>query len=262
MASPSESTSDTDQPTNEPDQQPLRIGLWNPGETRIETELRDGLPDAEITVVGEGSNPLEIHAVDCLLADCSGTGTQAATVYDTVRDTYPAKPLVLVTAGGKPPTKTTPEELDQTAFVPRTESGLPLPLVSARCKRVSERSLTETAGDDTESETGVVPRTAMLWLAWGIAVVTYGIGDSVSTIIAVYFVEGLGESNPVVAVALSQFGIQGLFGLKFVVFLIAVGANIYSRSRGDLVSYYGPPVFVAAVGTVLTVSNVLSILSA
>jgi|APHM01.1.fsa_nt_gi hypothetical protein len=262
MASSSESESDTETSTTDTDERPLRIGLWNPGATEIEAELRDGLPEAELAVVSEDSNPLEVHAVDCLLVDCSGPGTQAATMYETVRDAYPRKPLVVVTRGRSELNGDDLADADRTAHVPRTESGLPIPLVSARCKRVAERALAETDSDEPEEDTGSITRAVGLSLLWGVAVLTYGVGDTITTIVAVYFVKGLGESNPIVAVLLNQFGIQGLFGLKIVVFVVAVGVSISTRTREDPWSYYGPPLFIAVIGTVLTVSNALAIMSA
>jgi len=262
MAPSSEPEPDTETSTTDTDERPLRIGLWNPGPTEIEAELRDGLPEAELAIVSEDSNPLAVHAVDCLLVDCSGPGTQAATMYETVRDAYPRKPLVVVTRGRSELDGDDLAEADRTAHVPRTESGLPIPLVSARCKRVAERSLAETDSDEPDEESGSITRAVGLSLLWGVAVLTYGVGDTITTIVAVYFVQGLGESNPIVVVLLNQFGIRGLFGLKIVVFVVAVGVNIRTRRRDDPWSYYGPPIFVAVVGAVLTVSNFLAIMSA
>mgnify|MGYP007020463594 FL=1 len=183
-------------------------------------------------------------------------------MYETVRDAYPRKPLVVVTRGRSELDGDDLAEADRTAHVPRTEGGLPTPLVSARCKRVAERSLAKTDSEEPDEETGSITRAVGLSLLWGVAVLTYGVGDTITTIVAVYFVEGLGESNPIVVVLLNQFGIRGLFGLKIVVFVVAVGVNIRTRRRDDPWSYYGPPIFVAVVGAVLTVSNFLAIMSA
>jgi hypothetical protein len=243
----------------------LRIGLWEPGPTPIRSELETGLPGADLSVVGRDVSPLEVHAVDCLLVDCSPSDPEPAAIYAAIRDRYPEKPLVVITTGGD--TEFTEEiaTAEHTAHVPRTESGIPTALVSARCKRLAARSFGSAdseSDDDTSAAERSMSQRLGLWVLWAIAVATYGIGDSVSTIIAVYFVDGLGEGNPLVAVLLAQFGIRGLFGLKILVFLIAIGINLRSKTRGDWLGYYGPPGFVALLGAVLTASNLLAIATA
>ena len=258
---PPESPPDTgEQPTRA-----LTIGLWEPSTTPIKSELERGLPDAELRVVGRDANPLEIHAVDCLLADCSAPEVASATVYEQIRDLYPAKPLVVITTGGDTAFIERLETAEDVAHVPRTETGIPTALVSARCKRLAARPLSTAdidATEDTADDTRPMTHRLGLWVLWVIAVATYGVGDSVSTIIAVYLVDGLGEGNPLVAVLLAEFGIQGLFGLKILVFLIAITINLYGRQREDWVGYYGPPAFVALLGAVLTASNLIAIVTA
>ena len=258
---PPESPPDTqDQPMRA-----LMIGLWEPSTTPIEAELEHGLPDAELRVVDRDANPLEIHAVDCLLADCSAQEVNAVAVYEQIRDLYPAKPLVVITAGSDTEFIERLETTDDAAHVPRTETGIPAALVSARCKRLAARPLSAADADDSE-ETADEPRPIAhrlgLWTLWLIAVATYGVGDSVSTIIAVFLVDGLGEGNPLVAVLLAEFGIRGLLGLKILVFLIAITINLYGRKREDWLGYYGPPAFVALLGAILTASNLIAIATA
>lgn len=247
---------------NKSARRPLRIGLWEPGVTEIQAELEAAMSEGEVWIVGPDSNPLEIHAVDCLVADCSGIDAQAASVYETIRGTYPKKPLVVVTRGTNEAQREQIADSEYTAHVPRTEAGLPVPLVIARCKRLAKRPLSETESDEPEVRSPTTTQTLSLWLLWGVAVLTYGVGDFVTTIIAVYFVQGLGESNPFVLFLLNEFGIRGLFALKIAVFVIAVGINLSFRKQGDWLGYYGPPVFVALLGTLLTVSNLLAIMSA
>lgn len=251
--------------TGEQPMRALRIGLWEPSTTPIKSELEQGLPDAELSVVDRDANPLEIHAVDCLVADCSAPEVASTTVYEQIRELYPAKPLVVITTGGDTTLVERLETAGDVAHVPRTETGIPTALVSARCKRLAARPL--AAGDsDSDTETTEPERSMTqrfgLWFLWVIAVATYGVGDSVSTIIAVYLVDGLGEGNPLVAVLLAEFGIRGLFGLKILVFLIAITINLYGRQREDWLGYYGPPAFVALLGAILTASNLIAIATA
>ena len=258
---------DNDEPASGSDtttERALSIGLWEPGSTPIHSELERGLPDADVSVVGRDVNPLAVHAVDCLVVDCSPSDPEPATIYEEIRERYPEKPLVVITTGGDTGFIERVETAAHTAHVPRTETGIPTALVSARCKRVATRSFAtdEIESDDQPDAQRSVPQQLGLWVLWAIAIATYGIGDSLSTIIAVYFVDGLGEGNPLVAVLLAEFGIRGLFGLKILVFVIAVGINLQSRKRGDWLGYYGPPGFVALLGAVLTASNLIAIATA
>jgi hypothetical protein len=256
--------SDTASPSDADTERPLSIGLWEPASTPIESELEAGLPEADLSVVGRDVSPLEVHAVDCLVVDCSAATPEPATIYEEVRQRYPEKPLVVITTGGDTDFIKRVETAAHTAHVPRTETGIPTALVSARGKRVAARSFAtgEIESDDTPETQRSMPQQLGLWVLWAIAVATYGIGDSLSTIIAVYFVDGLGEGNPLVAVLLAEFGIRGLFGLKIIVFLVAVGINLQSKKRGDWLGYYGPPGFVALLGAVLTASNLIAIATA
>lgn len=253
-----------DTPTpGEQSTQALRIGLWEPVSTPIESELATGLPEADLSVVGRDVSPLEVHGVDCLVADCSAASPEPATIYEGIRERYPEKPLVVLTTGGDTRFIERLEAAEHTAHVPRTETGIPTALVSARCKRMATRSFaTGEIDSDDETTTRSVPQQLGLWVLWAIAIATYGIGDSVSTIIAVYLVDGLGEGNPLVAVLLAEFGIRGLLGLKMLVFGIAVAINLQSRKRGDWLGYYGPPGFVALLGAALTASNLIAIATA
>jgi len=265
MSSPAKPPNPPEQDGENTDRRGLRIGLWEPSTTPIEAELERGLPDAELRIVDRDANPLEIHAVDCLLADCSAQEVNAVAVYEQIRDLYPAKPLVVITPGGDAAFIERLETTDDAAHVPRTETGIPTALVSARCKRLAARPLSAADADDSE-ETADEPRPIAhrlgLWTLWLIAVATYGVGDSVSTIIAVFLVDGLGEGNPLVAVLLAEFGIRGLLGLKILVFLIAITINLYGRKREDWLGYYGPPAFVALLGAILTASNLIAIATA
>ena len=94
---------DNDEPASGSDtttERALSIGLWEPGSTPIHSELESGLPDADVSVVGRDVNPLAVHAVDCLVVDCSPSDPEPATIYEEIRERYPEKPLVVITTGG------------------------------------------------------------------------------------------------------------------------------------------------------------------
>lgn len=95
-----------------------------------------------------------------------------------------------------------------------------------------------------------------LWLA---AVLSYGLGDTVSTLVAVTLVPGLIEGNPIVASVLDSFGLYGFLLIKIVVFLILLSISVQGAKTDDRFSYYWPPILTTGVGLLLTGWNTLLI---
>jgi len=98
-----------------------------------------------------------------------------------------------------------------------------------------------------------------LYLLWGMAAVTYGGGDVLTTTILVYAVPGLGEANPFVRVGLEAFGLPGLVAMKLAVFVIGLLVSWNGLRRRDRLLYYMPPLGMIFFGVSATVMNVLLI---
>lgn len=90
---------------------------------------------------------------------------------------------------------------------------------------------------------------------WFLAAATYGFGDIVSTVLAVFSGPGVAESNPVIAAALANFGLPGFLGVKVVIFAVLVWISVGGARSGDRLSYYWPPVVATVLGTGLTAWN-------
>lgn len=92
--------------------------------------------------------------------------------------------------------------------------------------------------------------------AWLLALVTYGVGDVVTTIAIVSVSDLHAEANPVVRQAIAAFGGGGFLGLKFVVFCACIVISLRVGAGGDdpLMLYY-PPLLLAVVGSYLTLHN-------
>lgn len=91
---------------------------------------------------------------------------------------------------------------------------------------------------------------------WMLALVTYGVGDVVTTIALVWFVPGLGEANPLVVFAVATFGGGGYLALKLLAFFASLGISLWAGfQEADPVFFFGPPLLLAAVGAVLTGYN-------
>lgn len=91
------------------------------------------------------------------------------------------------------------------------------------------------------------------YLLWVVVVVTYGVGDMLTTM-AVVDAPGLHEANAVVTAALA-FGGGGLAALKFLVIGGCVVLSAGAALRRDRVLYYLPPALLTAMGSLVTVHN-------
>lgn len=93
---------------------------------------------------------------------------------------------------------------------------------------------------------------------WFLAVLAYGVGDSLTTGLAV-IEPGVVETNPVVALVLAETSIVGFFALKLALFVVLIAISAKGAIDGDRLAYYAPPVFALGLGTALTVWNLFSV---
>lgn len=100
-------------------------------------------------------------------------------------------------------------------------------------------------------------------LLWWLATTAYGVGDVVTTVALFQFHPGVTEGNPVVAVAMTGFGIWGLVLAKLLAFAGGFGLSLYAvHVWRDRFLYYLPPLAFTLVGVFFTVYNVRLMLGA
>ncbi|TKX57045.1 hypothetical protein EXE45_17915, partial [Halorubrum sp. SP9] len=87
---------------------------------------------------------------------------------------------------------------------------------------------------------------------WFLAVLTYGVGDVVSTLYATVAVPGLIEANPIVGTLLSSSGLPGFLLLKLLVLFVLISVSVQGARRRERFSYYWPPVVATGIGLLLT----------
>lgn len=92
-------------------------------------------------------------------------------------------------------------------------------------------------------------------LFWFAAILTYGLGDTVTTLGGLHFAD-VAEVGPVAGPAIESFGGFGLIVIKLVLFAIG-GAVAYLISRPTRVAI---PVALTLVGGIVTVWNTIIIL--
>lgn len=97
-------------------------------------------------------------------------------------------------------------------------------------------------------------------MLWGLALLTYGIGDIATTIWLVYGDPTLGEANPLIRWTIETLGIAGFLGLKLAAFVVGVGIGWTAVRRGSVVFYYAPPLGMIAFGLYATAVNLVLIL--
>lgn len=200
---------------------------------------------------------LEVVTVDCLVATPMGDPATFNTFYDHVRRTHSTKPLIVVSDGSDVNLRERIDADDYAVHVPYTKNGIPTALLTARIKRLTDRSLegeSDAATDDGKPAYAV--RSQEFYALWAAAVLTYGVGDFLSTIVAVFAVPGLYEGNPVIDIVLRHAGIPGFLGVKIVIFILAIGVSVRGAKEGDRITYYAPPLCITALGIALTAWNV------
>lgn len=92
-------------------------------------------------------------------------------------------------------------------------------------------------------------------LLWAVAVLTFGIGDTLTTMVILGQQNFMGETNPIVAAAVSQFGLVGFLGLKVLVMGVALLAGLYAYRANDRLLSVVIPLLLAIAGCYATVSN-------
>lgn len=103
-------------------------------------------------------------------------------------------------------------------------------------------------------------RAPLFYVVWALAALTYGVGDVVTTLAIYYVSDVVHESNALVAASLQTFGRPGLVGLKLVVFIVFVFAQVFLLSRADSedpdwLLILSPPVLLWVVGILTTAIN-------
>ncbi len=90
---------------------------------------------------------------------------------------------------------------------------------------------------------------------WLLAALTYGAGDIVSTVYAVFLVPGIEEANPIVDALLQNFGVSGFLLFKLFVFFVLISISVQGARTEDRFSYYWPPALATLLGAGLTLWN-------
>lgn len=93
-------------------------------------------------------------------------------------------------------------------------------------------------------------------LLWLLAVLFYGVGDTITTTIGLLWVEDAAEIGPVALVAIDAAGIPGLLGLKIVFFAACFGLFYLLPSPARVAI----PLALAVMGVLVTTWNTVVIL--
>lgn len=102
---------------------------------------------------------------------------------------------------------------------------------------------------------GVFDHSGQFYVLWAIALLTYGLGDTLSTL-AIITAPDLKEANILIQFIVTHYGQAGLIGLKTAVFVGCFAISTYGASgERDAVLYYLPTILLGAVGAFTTIFN-------
>lgn len=249
-------------PTQTAVEDPLQIGIWGPDARRVQQAL-ETVPGVRPTCIPTVLNRPAVNAVDCLIVTTDDVDARFGQQYEWLREKFPSVPLVFLI-----PTDVSDEVDSVLGHDPRSGyvrgDGTEIPggqLVIAAKRR------SDTWTDPGRRLTQRLPapfdrvNRAEFYTLWAVALLTYGVGDLASTIVAVSGPREASELNPFVASSLDLFGPSGFIILKGTVFTILLGISLHGAKRDDHMSYYAPPILAIAVGIFLTVWNVRVILT-
>lgn len=136
--------------------------------------------------------------------------------------------------------------------------------VAQTVERLREQPTVGTTGGETNESDGALEPSQIsteplyrrypreFYGLWFLAAVTYGVGDIISTVLAVFTDPDLGESNPVVSVVLAEYGILGFLAVKIVILVTLLWISVGGARSNDRFTYYWPPAVATALGIALT----------
>lgn len=248
-------------PTQTAVEDPLKLGIWGPNASRVQEAL-EAVPDVRPRCIPTLLHRPGVNEVDCLIVTIDDFDARFGQQYEWLRAKFPSVPLVFLV-----PNEVNDEVDSVLGHDPRSGyvhgDGTDIPggkLV------IASKRLSDAWTDPRRQWTHRLPapfdrfNRAEFYTLWAVALLTYGVGDLVSTIVAVSGAREASELNPFVASSLDLFGPTGFIILKGGVFAILLGISLHGAKRDDHMSYYAPPVLAIAVGVFLTVWNVRVIL--
>ena len=90
---------------------------------------------------------------------------------------------------------------------------------------------------------------------WTIVVLTYGIGDLLTTYYVLWTTPSIVELNVLILAMVARYGTIGLIALKLGGLLLCLCIAVYANQVKDRFLYYWPPVLLIGLGTFVTVYN-------
>lgn len=96
---------------------------------------------------------------------------------------------------------------------------------------------------------------------WLLALATYGVGDTLTTVAVIWFSDGVIELNALIRLAVDAFGFPGLVALKLLAFAGAIGISLVGIADDDRFLYRFPAVTFSVFGGFVTTHNLWLLLS-
>lgn len=241
----------------------IKIGVWDPTDELDTSRLTGRSGKFSVTSFEDLPDWYSIHTVDCLVAVHHRESGMHGELYDRVRQTHPVKPFIVIADGDDDDAFFRRIEADEYASrLRRSREESFYPVLSGRIQRMTNKVETsEEAQSEVVGPFLYETRTREFIALWLLVGLTYGVGDLVTTVYAVFHVPGLYEGNPFTDWILQTFGGVGFLVVKVLIFIAALQFSINGAKSNDLTTYYAPPIAIILVGTGLTAWNMAHILA-
>lgn len=231
-----------------------RVGIWGNHGERLVSSLND--PDGvlryeSVRSLGDES----VTALECLVITVDSDSRYRERLSARVEDQYPEIPVLFVMIGDVDSADDIAVSSSKQEDILVVGESIPTRAINRRCHRLVRD---QGSGGQSRSIQWADPHLLTLW---GLAVLTYGIGDFVTTIWAVLTHPGIIEANPIVAALLETYGVLGFLALKGLVFFILILVSALAVAENRRYGALWPPIVASMIGILLTGWNIVTIIT-
>lgn len=229
----------------------VRVGIWGP----LQQDIMQGMADDGTPLSYEAIDSLDetdVSHLDCLVVTVTGAERRLKRLRTRLDAKFQDIPVLYILQVPTEEQGTTAARNADDVLV--IGASMPYARINRSCERRLRGDRIHRSGRIHWSDRSFV----ILWL---LALLTYGVGDLVTTVWGVVYTPGIGESNPIVAALLETYGGGGFIILKLLVFLLLVLLSVRGVEDGNRFNALWPPVLAIVVGVLLTGWNLVTILS-
>lgn len=230
-----------------------RVGVWGERCAEIAEAMASDSDDVSYTEIPSIGDRDRLAALDCLIASVGPSTRRFERLQARIASRYPGLPVLYLVEHGETPGREDFEtKLDRGAVLVVGDS-IPRASIERECNRLIGLERRNKASRSIR----ITDRAFVGF--WALALLTYGVGDLVTTAWGVTYAAGIRESNPIVAALLDTYGAGGFLVLKTLIFLLLLLLSLRAVEEDKWIGAMWPPVVATLIGTALTVWNLIVI---